>query len=129
MKTQLQKKLAKIAPSVCIKTVWSHDLSMHPDIRKDCDGFDDEDPDNWQCWRSEVIATTIQCGEAVSGSSHLGGTWQKAEDLPWITNPDISGYEAQMTKEALDNLLETVSIIKGDTRNQILDALDIIKNA
>ncbi len=124
MKTELQKKLAKIAPSVCIKTVWSPD----PD-RGEYDGHDDIRPDGWDAWNADITATVILCGEEVVGKAGMGGVWQAPEDLPWITNPDISGYEAQMTEKALDNLLETVSIIKGDTRNQILDALDIIKNA
>jgi hypothetical protein len=34
----------------------------------------------------------------------LGGTWEKAGDIPEESNPDISGYEPQMTIEALEEL-------------------------
>jgi hypothetical protein len=124
MKTELQKKLAKIAPSVCIKTVWSHD----PD-RGEYDGHDDIRPDGWDAWNADITATVILCGEEVVGKAGMGGVWQAPEDLPWLKNADVSGYEAQMTEEALTDLLETVSIMDKVTRTQILDALDIIKNA
>jgi hypothetical protein len=103
MKTELQKTLASIAPSIHIQTVWSIDEDYR-DIRKDCDGFDDEDPNDWTCWQSEIRATCIIDGEEVSGSAYLGGTWGKAGDLPEYSNPEISGYEPQMTEEALDDL-------------------------
>lgn len=103
MKTELQKQLAKIAPSICIQTLWEHDHDCR-DIRDDCDGFDDEDPDDWQAWQSEVRATCIHEGEEITGSAYLGGTWEKAGDHPETSNPEISGYEHQMTVEALDEL-------------------------
>jgi hypothetical protein len=103
MKTELQKQLAKISPSICIQTLWEHDHDCR-DIRKDCDGFDDEDPDDWQAWQSEVRATCIHEGEEITGSAYLGGTWEKAGDHPEASNPEISGYEHQMTVEALEEL-------------------------
>ena len=127
MRTTLQKELAQIAPNICIKTVWCHDISMHPDIRKDCDGFDDENPDDWQCWQSEVIASTIQCGLEVQGNACMGGTWHRVEDSPWIINPDISGYERDMTLEALTELSDITSIMDRGTRAQIDKAIDHVR--
>ena len=103
MKTELQKTLAAIAPSIAIRTIWEHDPD-HYDIREDCDGFDDENPEDWQ---SEVRATAICGGEEITGSAYLGGTWEKAGDNPAESNPDISGYELDMTREALRELRET----------------------
>ncbi len=102
MKTKLQKTLATIAPSVSIRTIWEIDPD-HYDIRKDCDGFDDENSEDWKCWQSEVRATAIIDGEEISGSAYLGGTWEKADDSPEESNPEISGYENQMTVEALES--------------------------
>jgi len=104
MKTKLQATLATIAPSISIQTEWSHDSDLR-DIRKDCDGMDDENPEDWQAWQSEVSASAIVNGEIVSASAYLGGTWEKAGDNPHESNPDISGYEPQMTAEALTELL------------------------
>lgn len=103
MKTELQKKLATIAPSISIVTIWEHDPDLD-DIRKDCDGFDDEDPADWQAWQSEVRALAVIDGEEITGSAYLGGTWERAEDHPKTSTPEISGYELQMTREALEEL-------------------------
>ena len=104
MKTELQKELAKICPSISISTIWEHDPE-HMDIRDDCDGFDDEDPDDWQAWQSNVRAVAIVDGEEIEGNAYLGGTWEKADDVPEESNPTISGYEPSMTKEALEELI------------------------
>jgi hypothetical protein len=112
MKTELQKQLAKIAPSICIETLWEHDHD-HRDIRDDCDGFDDENPDDWQAWQSEVRAACIYDGEEITGSAYLGGTWEKAGDDPSISNPEISGYENQMTVEALEELAKELPIVSA----------------
>ena len=127
MKTELQKALATIAPSVRIQTLWEHDHD-HPDIRKDCDGFDDEDPDDWQAWQSEVRASAIAGGEEVNGSAYLGGTWEKAGDHPESSSPTISGYEHQMTVEALEELLTCLPIVERSdhakaTRDEVYAAL------
>ena len=108
MKSKLQQDLASICPSVNIETTWTHDTDIHPDIRKDCDGMDDEDPADWQCWRSEVKASAIVNGEVITGSDYLGGTWERAGDYPWQSNPEISGYEASMTVAALEDLLAAI---------------------
>jgi hypothetical protein len=102
-KTALQLALTKVAPSICIRTLWEHDPDMH-DITKDCDMPPETDPDDWQAWQSEVRATAIVDGEEVSGSDYLGGTWEKAGDDPAESNPDISGYEPDMTEKALREL-------------------------
>jgi len=103
MKTNLQKHLSTIAPSVYIRTIWSHDPDCF-DIRKECDGMDDENPEDWQAWQSEIRATAIAGGEEIHGSDYLGGTWEKAGDVPEKSNPDVSGYEPDMTKAALVEL-------------------------
>ena len=122
MKTELQKALSKIAPSVCIQTIWNHDPDLY-DIRQDCDGFDDEDPDDWQAWQSEVRASAIADGEEISGSAYLGGTWEKAEDNPEESNPEISGYERQMTVEALEELSKALPSDSYALQEQIKTAL------
>jgi hypothetical protein len=106
MKTKLQKQLAKIAPSIAIETYWEYDTDLR-DIRQDCDGMDDENPDDWQAWQSNIRATVIQDGEEIHGNAYLGGTWEKTNDLPEYSNPTISGYEPQMTLEALEELPES----------------------
>jgi hypothetical protein len=50
----------------------------------------------------------IQGGEEDSAFASLGGPWEKAGDLPEESNPDISGYEPDMTREALEELLGKV---------------------
>jgi hypothetical protein len=100
MKTKLQRHLATIAPQVSIETHWEHD----PDARfPDC--MMDENPDDWEPWQSEIRATAITLGEERTGSAYLGGTWEKWTDNPAKSNPTISGYENQMTIEALEELL------------------------
>ncbi len=122
MKTTLQKKLAKIAPSICIKTTWSPDPN-----RGEHDGRDDVRPDGWEAWNADITATIIVYGEEVVGRAGMGGVWQAPEDLPEIKNPDVSGYEAQMTQEALAELLWTVSIVDRVLRNQIHSAIEFIQ--
>jgi hypothetical protein len=107
MKTKLQTTLSTIAPQIEISTHWEHDPD-HKDIRRDCDGMDDEDPDDWQAWQSEIRASAVSLGEIQSGSAYLGGTWERAGDNPAESNPDISGYENGMTTEALRELRNTL---------------------
>ena len=102
-KTELQKVLATIAPSICIRTIWEHD-NDHSDIRKEVCGMEDEDPDDRQTWQCNVQAVAIVNGEEIEGNAYLGGTWEKAGDVPEESNPEISGYENQMTVEALEEL-------------------------
>jgi hypothetical protein len=120
MKTELQKALSKIAPYVSIRTIWEHDCDM-TDIRKHCDGMDDEDPDGWQAWQSNVRALAIVGGKEIEGNAYLGGTWEKAGDVPEESNPEISGYEPQMTVEALRELGEQITDIM--LASQIIDAI------
>lgn len=127
MKTELQKALSKIAPSICIQTLWEHDHD-HSDIRKDCDGFDDENPDDWQAWQSEVRASAIGDGEEISGSAYLGGTWERAGDIPEESNPEISGYERQMTAEALEELSKVLPSGSYPLQEQIKTAIYAINS-
>lgn len=126
MKTKLQKELATIAPCISISTIWEHDPG-HTDIRSDCDGIDDENPDDWQAWQSEIQALAIVNGEQITGSAYLGGTWEKAGDDPAISNPEISGYENHMTIEALEELGEQTTEL--EISNQAIAAIRHCKQA
>lgn len=128
MKTELQKTLAKIAPSIQIRTIWSHDPDCL-DIREECDGFDDENPEDWQAWQSEIEVSAIIEGETRSASEYLGGTWEKSGDLPEYSNPDISGYEPQMTVEALEGLLKFISVEFSQLEAEIRAAIARIQSA
>lgn len=105
MKTQLQKHLATITPSISIRTIWEPD-QYSGTVSQECDGFEPSEDDEWTAWRSEIRATIILNGEEITGSAYLGGTFEKAGDLPEYSNPTISGYEPQMTVEALEDLPE-----------------------
>ena len=107
MKTQLQKHLATLAPSISIITLWEPDPASEP-ISKECDGFAPSEDDEWVTWQSEIRATAIVAGEEVRGSAYLGGTFERAGDAPETRNPEISGYEPQMTQEALSDLRTTL---------------------
>ncbi len=102
-RTKLQKALATIAPWISIRTIWEHDNDCGP-ISKECDGFKKSDDHKWQAWQSNVCATAIVNGEEFEGNAYLGGTFEKAGDIPEESNPTISGYENQMTVEALEEL-------------------------
>lgn len=128
MKTALQKQLTKVAPSLHIQTLWEHDPD-HYDIRNECDGFDGEDPDDWQAWQSEVRATCIYDGEEITGSAYLGGTWEKSGDDPAASNSDISGYEPQMTVEALEELAKNLPIVSAARlQTEVQSALSFLAN-
>jgi len=126
MKTKLQQSLALICPSISISTIWEHDNDIHPDIRKDCDGMEDEDPEDWQAWQSEVRASAIEYGEEHTGSDYLGGTWEKSDDIPEESNPTISGYENQMTAAALTELRDMLETF--DLHEEIDAALEFLKS-
>jgi hypothetical protein len=124
MKTQLQKRLATTAPSIRIGTIWEPDPDCERgfrELQKPGNCFEGEDRDDWTCWQSEVEATTIVNGELVSGSAYLGGTWEKYGDNPAESNPEISGYEEEMTTEALGELLKAAS--KAGANETQLDAI------
>jgi len=126
MKTELQKQLAKIAPSICIQTLWEHDPFSGP-ISKDCAGFSPKDDHKWQAWQSEICATCIYDGEEITGSAHLGGTYELCGDGPAISNPEISGYENQMTVEALEELAKELPIVSARSlQDQIRAALSFL---
>jgi hypothetical protein len=104
MKTPLQTHLATLAPLVCISTSWGYDDDADRSIFHAGNALENEHPRDWECWAVEITATTIHNGELVSGSAHLGGTWERQGDDPSQSNPEISGYEKQMTVEALEDL-------------------------
>ena len=121
MKTKLQTQLASIAPMVDVHTLWSLDYDDKFDGPYNKDWTEGLNPKDWKCWQSEVRASIIKNGELVSGSSYLGGTWEKSGSKPHISNPEISGYEPQMTEEALEELLSRIG--KHDAESQIKAAL------
>lgn len=104
MKTTLQNILAIVAPSISIVTEWEHDPSPSEEIFKPGWALHGQRKDRWQCWQSEVKATVIEAGAIYSGSGYLSGTWERANKLPENSNPEISGYENQLTVEALEEL-------------------------
>jgi hypothetical protein len=121
MKTTLQKQLATLAPSISIKTVWEYDQECGP-VSEECDGFDPSEDDDWEAWRSEVRATAIVDGDEVTGHAYLGGTFERSGDDPAISNPTISGYESQMTREALEELRDKIT--DNDLLEQINNAIE-----
>jgi len=133
MKTSLQSRLATIAPSIAIMTVWDTDPDAYSEWKElsakgNC--MEGESVEDWECWQSEVRATAIVEGRQVEGSAFLGGTWEKRDSKPWASNPDISGYESQMTVEALEGLIKSISITSAgaqDVASQINAAIATIK--
>lgn len=120
MQSPLQKQLATIAPNIAIETIWERDEYMTWDIEDDS-----LNPDDFQAWQVEVRASAIINGEMVSESAYLGGCWQKVGKLPSDFDPEIDGYERQMTMEALEELLGFV-IGARDTEYPIRDALEFL---
>ena len=115
--TELQLYLAEIFPFISIETNWTHDThaswDRSPlDVAYPGNALADEDPDDWTAWSSEITAKVIHCGKLVEGNAYLGETWERAHTNPAESNPDISGYELQMTKEALINLQTELSKMK-----------------
>ena len=117
MQTELQKTIAKIASNIFIQTLWEGDPDAWNEWRelsKPDNCFDGESRDDWQPWKSEIRVACICEGQEITGSAFLGGTWEKAGDHPALSNPDISGFERQMTEEALRELLNEMSITGVD---------------
>jgi hypothetical protein len=101
MKTELQTTLATLAPLVSINTSWGYDDDADMSIFHAGNALENEKPRDWECWQSEIKATTIHNGEIVSGSAYLGGNWYRIGEA---TDHTVSGYEKQMTVEALEDL-------------------------
>ena len=100
--TELLAHLVAVAPSIALSTHWSPDPDS--DIFAPGSVFDTEDPDDWQCWQSEVRASAIAAGRLVTGSDYLSDVWERFGDAPAESNPDVSGYLPQMVEEALADL-------------------------
>jgi len=114
-RTKLQTELAEISPLIRIRTIWEADPDAKrewKELSKPGNCFEGEERKNWKSWQSEVEALAIVDFEQVKASAYLAGTWEKAGDKPHLSNPDISGYENQMTVEALEGLLKAVG--KGE---------------
>lgn len=96
---ELMNALREAAPHVVFEVKWERD----PAARRDID-----DPtlneDDFECWQSDVSATTIVGGRFVGGNEYLCGTWERFGDHPSKSNPDISGYLPQMLLGAAEEV-------------------------
>lgn len=119
MKTKLQTTLAGIAPSIHIETIWTPDpdaKSVLRDLREN--GYETA---GLAVWNSEIRVTVVDAAELKTESAYLGGTCEWRGRVPSKSNPDISGYERQMTGEALNTL--HARIVNTRLRVQIRKAL------
>jgi len=115
-RTKLQDALYSVAPLIRIRTIWEKDMDSArewSELTKKGNCFEGEKRQDWTCWQSEIEALVIVDFEQVKASAYLGGTWERKGDHPAVSNPDISGYELQMTVEALEEIEKLVS--KSDT--------------
>lgn len=100
----LLARLAVLAPSIAIETIWKPDPLTDDSILLE----NGQDPDDFNAWQSEVRASCIVGGKSLSGSSYLSGTWEKYGDMPAQSNPEISGYLPQMIIEAFEGLRDVL---------------------
>lgn len=119
VRTKLQTELSGICPQISIQTIWTHDPDSHWDDPLNKDWTAGLRRRDWQAWNSEIRVTAISLGELFTASAYLGGTWERRGKSPEKFNPTISGYEPQMTAEALDNLQNLVSEDRTLLREQI----------
>ena len=73
-------------------------------------------------WDAEVRVTVIMNGALESASNYLLEVFEHNGQHPSRSNPEISGYELQMTQEAFEELKRRVGSGSAITR-----ALDILK--
>jgi hypothetical protein len=116
---QLLEEIAILAPSVAVEVRWEKDRDADwKDLPDECD------PDDFECWQSEVVASAVISGKLVSGSDALCGTWMRYGEHPAKYNPEISGYFPQMLKQALIDLGMQVKC--PSVARQILNAINSI---
>lgn len=135
MKSELQKELSFIAPHFFVETIWEHDDTASwsrsvSDVGYPGNALADEDPDDWQAWQSEVRVMCVAGGELIESSEYLGGTWEKFGDDPEKTNPDISGYENQMTQECFESTLKKLELMNGcedQLMKESVEAIEFLK--
>ena len=126
MNKELKEKLAAIAPSVAFNVIWTHDEDARwSDL---AEVMQDENPDDWQAWQSEVTAEAIVDGTELTASTYLGGTWEKYGDNPWESNPDISGYLPQMLEKSVDELLKQLIQTDSKVGKELLAAEAFLKD-
>lgn len=129
MKTELQKHLATLAPQISIHTLWETDSDAWNEwegLSKAGNCMEGESPADWCAWQSSITASAVSLGELHIGTAYLGGTWEEVGDDPRQTNPEISGYELQMTEEAINEMAEQITDEAPLLRAQIAAALDYI---
>lgn len=118
--TPLKNILRRIAPNVAVHTCWSIDPDCEREFREMAQPgrcFDGESRDDWTPWEAEIKVIAIVDSEQVTCSSHMGGIWEKEGDEPQVSNPQVSGYENQMTVAALQNLAKLVGQEQADRLN------------
>jgi hypothetical protein len=111
MKTELQKHLATIAPQVAIRTYYQTDddaWNEWDEMTKPGNCMEGERPEHWCAWQASIEAATVTLGELRTGTAYLGGNWERVGECPYKSNPTISGYEKQMTEEALQELRDNL---------------------
>lgn len=97
MKSPLLEKLKKIAPSI----VFEVDHTRDPDFHWDGDGPDPAD-EGFDAYDVDFSAKTIVKGELLEGVAHLGGTYEKPDEI----DPDVGGFLTQKLQEAAEDLLK-----------------------
>ena len=95
--------------NIALETFWEHDPdSKFSELVYPGGAFENEDPEDWVCWQSEVRATCIIGGKVITGHAYLGSTWEKACSDPSESNPDINGYYPGMVEASLQDLRRNI---------------------
>ena len=130
MKTRssILASLALAAPCLSIAVLWEDDIHPDTSIFDKGNALDDQSPDDWRCWMSEVRASMIVNGQLLTGSDYLGGTWEKASCQPDESNPEISGYFPQMCEQALEDLHGQVAALDLHSK-PVMQALNALEAA
>jgi hypothetical protein len=78
--------------------------------------------DDWQAWTAEVRASATSDDRDVSVSAFLCGVWAGADELPEESNPTVSGYEIDLTIQALGDLatrIDDYSLLQNDIEDLV----------
>jgi hypothetical protein len=126
MQSPLQTRLTDAAPQIAIQTIWKHDDDANFNDIRHCLPPSAR-PSQWQAWQSEVRASVITRGQLKQASSYLCGTWERSKNHPQRSNPEISGYEPQMTADALEELRQSLSPSDTNLEQQIQSALNLLQ--
>ena len=119
-RTPLKNTLRQIAPNVAIHTCWSLDPDSSGEwneMTQPGNCFEGESREDWTPWQAEIKVIAVVDSEQVTCSVYMGGIWEKEGDEPRFSNPEISGYKNQMTREALQDLTKLVGPEQADRLN------------